>query len=175
MEAGRRVFAAARDLMLAAACSAIDPGPVFTQRKPDEAMRLLDRARFGQTERGSFVLTMESSLPPRLQQSLIEDTDPEAPLERKTCVRLAQALHSAEGAVRESAAAGILRAAATQLREEACYPATQILGSVMKLDSPNPEAGGEVVIQADLDGRLRQVKVLLGTTAYQDAIQSHSA
>jgi len=107
VEAGRRVYQAARDLMLAAACSVIDPRPVFAKRKPEEAMSFISRAKFGQTEIGSFVLTMECSIPPRLQQTLLGgDGDPDAPFDRKTCVRLAHALYAAEGATRESAASG---------------------------------------------------------------------
>lgn len=117
VEAGRRVYEAARDLLLAAACSVIDPRPVFAQRKPDEAMSLLGRARFGQTEVGSFVLTMECAVTPRLQQTLLIDPvsdaeevqeEVEAPFERRTCLRLARALQAAEGATRESAASGRL-------------------------------------------------------------------
>jgi hypothetical protein len=107
VEAGRRIYEASRDLLLAAACSVIDPRPVFSKRKPDEAMKLLDRARFGQTEVGSFILTMECSIAPRLQQPLLpDDGDPDAPLERKTSTRLAQALREAEAAARESSASG---------------------------------------------------------------------
>lgn len=109
VEAGRRVYEAARDLLLAAACSVIDPRPVFAKRKPDDAMKLLDRARFGQTEVGSYVLTIECSISPRLQQSLLpNDGDPDAPLERRTSTRLAQALREAEAATRESSASGRL-------------------------------------------------------------------
>jgi hypothetical protein len=107
VEAGRRVYAAAREILLSAACAVIDPRPVYAKRKPDEAMRLLDRARFGQTEVGSFVLTIECSVAPRLQQSLHLDAgDPDDPFERLACVKLAHALREAEAATRESAASG---------------------------------------------------------------------
>lgn len=107
VEAGRRVYEAARDLLLAAACSVLDARPVFPRRKPDEAMSLLGRARFGETELGSFVLTMECAVPPRLQASLLDDdADADAPFERKTCLRLADALLATEVAARESAASG---------------------------------------------------------------------
>lgn len=240
VEAGRRVYEAARDLLLAAACSVIDPRPVFAQRKPDEAMSLLGRARFGQTEVGSFVLTMECSIAPRLQQTLLaeqeaDSDDAEAPFERKTCLQLARALQAAEGATRESAASGmlepfrqrakdgvsanlcealaeileatsaetlragfsfaparplraaapriiafssdtaaILREGATRLRAEASYPATEIVGTVVKLDSHDAAAGGEAVLRVDFEGRIRQVKVKLDAAAYQVAIAAHS-
>jgi hypothetical protein len=109
VDAGRRVYGAARDLLLSAACSVIEPRPVFANRKPDEAMRLLDRARFGQTEVGSFVLTMECTIAPRLQQTFLsDDGGPDEPFERRSCIKLAQALQGAEAATRESTASGTL-------------------------------------------------------------------
>ena len=235
IEAGQRVFAAARDMLLAAACSVIEPRPVFAKRKPDEAMKLLSRARFGQTEVGSFVLSMECAIAPRLQTTLVsDDGDPDAPFERKTCLRLATALHAAEGATRaaaasaridpfrEQAAAGvsanlcdaiaemieatsadslgasfsfasgrplsgvvprstifsadtfpILREAAARLRDEATYPASDVIGTVKKLESADPSRGGDVVLRIDLDGRMRHVRVSLGAADYAIAHAAH--
>lgn len=109
IDAGRRVYSAARDLLLAGACSVVEPRAVFVKRKPDEAMALLSRARFGQTEVGSFVLTMECSVPPQLGQlALVDADDPDAPFERKTSLLLARALQNTENAVRRSTAADSL-------------------------------------------------------------------
>lgn len=235
VEAGRRVYEAARDLLLSAACSVIEPRPVFAKRKPEEAMRLLNTARFGQTEVGSFVLTIECGVAPRLQQPLLDDGDDiDAPFERKACVRLAYATLEAEGATRESAASGsiepfqrrtkdgvsanlceaiaeildatsadtlkmgfsfasrrplvcpvprlvafssdtsvVLREAAARLRDEAKYPATEIVGTVVRLDSHNSAAGGDAVLRAEWEGRMRLVKVTLDAAGYARAIQAH--
>lgn len=103
------MYGAAYDLLLSAACSVINPRPVFANRKPDEAMRLLGRAYFGQTEVGSFVLTMECTIAPGLQRTLLGDEDgPDEPFERRVCIMLAQALQGAEAATRESAASARL-------------------------------------------------------------------
>jgi hypothetical protein len=67
VEAGRRVYAAARDMYLAAACAVDEPRPAFPRRKTSAVMDTLERARFGQTEVGSFVLTIESEIPQRLR------------------------------------------------------------------------------------------------------------
>lgn len=234
VEAGRRVYEACRDLLLAAACAVLGPRPVFSKRKPDEAMKLLDRARFGQTEFGSFVLTMECSIAPRLEPSLPDLGDPDAPLERKTSVLLATALREAEAAVRESAATGsldpfakrmesgvsanlcdavasiidattaetlaasfsfsgrrplakevpreirfsgdtapILKEAATRLRDKATWADAEVAGSVVQLNSTNPADGGEVVLKAEIDGKLRSVRVDFDQTAYIQAIEAH--
>jgi hypothetical protein len=53
-----------RDMVLAAACAAIDKRPFFAKRK---AQQYLGRVRMGQTERGSYVLTILSPVPPELR------------------------------------------------------------------------------------------------------------
>ncbi len=103
---GARAFDGARNLVLAAACSVLDRRLVHAKRKPDAAMALIDRARFGQTEIGSFVMTIEASVAPRLQGTLLEDDDFDAPLERKTSVLLATALQATQSALQESTATG---------------------------------------------------------------------
>jgi hypothetical protein len=237
VEAGRRVYAAARDLVLSAACSVIEPRSAFATRKPEEAMTLLQRARFGQTELGSFVLTIECDIPPRLQSPLFaDDGDPDAPLERRTCIQLAHALEGAEAASRESAASGqiepfrrqtqngvsanlcdavaemleataaeairasfsfasrrplatrvarnvvftpdlsaLLREAAARLREEVTYPATEIVGPVVKLDSAEPARGGEVIVLAAVNGKRRHVHLALDADAYRKVVMAHLA
>lgn len=235
VEAGRRMYGAARDLLLSAACSVIEPRQAFPKRKPEEAMSLLSRARFGQTEVGSFVLTIECAVAPRFQQTLVDDGDPDAPFERKASVRLARAVQATQAAVRESTAAGriepfrerandgvsanlceaiaemldatfaenvwlgfsfasrrpvaagvprrvafpadtsaILHEAAARLRDEASYPSTEVLGTVVKLDSTDSSAGGDAVLRIDLDGRIRHVRIRLHTEDYQRAIQAHA-
>lgn len=57
-----------RDLVLAAACAAAEAREVFYSRKPAKAVDYMKRARLGQTEHGSFIVTVESPIP--------LDTDP---------------------------------------------------------------------------------------------------
>ncbi len=95
-----------RDLMLAAACSAIEARPVWHKRKPDQAVNYLRGVRVGQSERGSYVVTVISRIPPMLrsqQQGLFEPNDP---YERVVTRRLADALHAAESAAEASASSG---------------------------------------------------------------------
>lgn len=235
VEAGRRVFGAARDALLAAGCSVIDPRLAFGNRKPDGALNLLGRARFGQTEIGSFVLTMECTIPPRLNEVLFLEEDPDAPFERKSFVRLSEGLNAALVATRESAASGgsltpfrtrankglnanlcdavaemleatmadslrasfsfasvrpvalsvpsvtvfasgdsvLLREVAKRLREEADYPECELFGTVKKLSSEKPEAGGDVVLKANIEGQVRTVRLSLKPADYEIAIEAH--
>jgi hypothetical protein len=69
VELGARAFQCTRDLLLAAACATLDKRPVYSRKKPAAAMDYLRRVSFGPTEGGSFVLTVESSVPPRLEGS----------------------------------------------------------------------------------------------------------
>lgn len=95
-----------RDLMMAAACSAIERKPVWHKRKPDQAVQYLRTVRVGQTERGSYVLTVLSRVPPELQVQLFEDEAQDEPYERKVTAELARALAAMEQAAENAAASG---------------------------------------------------------------------
>jgi hypothetical protein len=59
-----------RDLLVAAACSAIRPQPLHPLKLPKEARHFLRSCRLGQTERGSFVATIITPVPPEIQSEL---------------------------------------------------------------------------------------------------------
>jgi hypothetical protein len=107
---GVAFHAHARDLMMAAACSAIEPRGVFATRRPTQATRYLDRAKFGQTERGSYVLTIVSPVPPRLTARVPDEgaNEVEEPYERRVTTTLMRALASAQRAADRAAATGNL-------------------------------------------------------------------
>jgi len=95
IEQGARAFQRTRDLLLAAACAAVDKRPIYSRRKPARAMEYLNRTKFGPTESGSFVLTIESSVPPQLAApSELPGIEPE-PFERSVCLALAHATTTA--------------------------------------------------------------------------------
>ncbi|MCB9788516.1 MAG: hypothetical protein H6744_17680 [Deltaproteobacteria bacterium] len=105
VDQGATFFAAARDMMLAAACAALEHRPVFSKRKPSQAMEYLRNLRFGPTEEGSFVATVESPVPPSLQLGLgLVALD--APYERRVMATLGTALHAAHHATRKATATG---------------------------------------------------------------------
>ncbi len=98
----------ARELMLAAACSATSNRAVWPNRKPDKAINFLRNVRVGQSERGSYVLKILSPVPPRLAASenghLFDDPSP--PFERKVTTALAAALQGASSAAESAATRG---------------------------------------------------------------------
>lgn len=105
LDAGARVFAHARDLMLAAACASIDPRTVWATRKPAQATDYLRALRFGPTERGSFVLTVESPVTPGLLHTP-DASDGDVPFERRVTRTLARALGEARNAAALALASG---------------------------------------------------------------------
>ncbi len=103
LERAPAVFENARSLMLAAACSALEKRPVHPNRKPEQALRFVREARMGQTERGSYVVTLAAPVP-RVQT--VEEAGfmfPELniPFGRTVTTTLQTALASMKGAAKE--------------------------------------------------------------------------
>jgi hypothetical protein len=105
---GVDLIAHAKDMMMAAACAAVRHQAYFPTRKPVAAVDYMSRLRMGQTERGSFVATIVSRVPPILtgpeSGRLFPDTDD--PFERRVVATLARALESAQCAAIEAASTG---------------------------------------------------------------------
>ncbi len=98
---GADLITGARDMLLAAACSLDDPRPLYRIGANRDANEMISRVKLGQTERGSYVVTLLTPvIPPNRQESLMPDlvTD-EDPPERRLTRQLAKALT----AVREAA------------------------------------------------------------------------
>jgi len=106
LDLGVRFVEEARNLVLAAACSAVDPRPYYARRKPAQANEYLSRVRMGQTERGSFVLTILSPVPPGLRSAEPYDAASSEPFERKVSQTLASALAAARVAAQRAAVNG---------------------------------------------------------------------
>lgn len=88
-----------REMMLAGACAAVQAKAYYSRRKPEEANRFLRGLRLGQTERGSYILTVYSPVSPSLhfgQPLLFEPPDP--PFERRAITKLANALGALKNA-----------------------------------------------------------------------------
>lgn len=97
---GAELFEGAKDLMLAAACATIDTRPNFGPRMPRQAMDYLDEVRLGQTERGSYVVTVISDVAAPEQHTLLPDDAAhlDIPFERRVTTRLVTALDAARDA-----------------------------------------------------------------------------
>ncbi|MYE00758.1 MAG: hypothetical protein F4Y03_05680 [Alphaproteobacteria bacterium] len=109
VDAGVDLVRGARDLVLAAACSLRGkPQRLYRAAANQEAVALLGRVRLGQTEQGSFVVTLLTApiVPQTRPPSLFPEDEPdEASDERKMTRRLAEAVTAAQQAA-ENAVSG---------------------------------------------------------------------
>ena len=96
----------ARDMALAAACSLQDPRPVYRAGANRDAVKLLQQMRLGQTDQGSFVVTLLTPVvPPPIPALFVDPDDHNAPIARRMTRRLLEALAAARQAT-ERAVAG---------------------------------------------------------------------
>lgn len=119
----------AREMMLAAACSTVQPRLVFRTRRPIQATEYLRHVRLGQTERGSYILNLRSAVPPRFSDAANSSDAPglsklpplviesDEPFERRVTLMLARALGVTRSALASVAVTGDIapfQAAATE-------------------------------------------------------------
>lgn len=95
---GVDLIGGSRDLLLAAACSLGEPRPLYRAGANKDANDLLNRVRLGQTEHGSFVITLLIPIAPLPAPSQCPDADDDAPIERQLTIRLIEALTAARRA-----------------------------------------------------------------------------
>ena len=73
---GINLLSGARDMILAAACSLPEPQPLYRAGANKEANAYLNRVRLGQTEQGSFAITLLSPvISPPIQQRLFSESE----------------------------------------------------------------------------------------------------
>jgi len=86
--------------MLAAACAEINVRPNFGPRVPDLARDYMDHVRLGQTERGSYVVTVISEVAAPAQRAILPDDAAhfQIPFERRVTSKLVMALSAARDA-----------------------------------------------------------------------------
>ena len=90
---GMELIGGSRDMLLSVACSLSEPRSLYRAGAHKEAGDLLDRMRLGQTDQGSFVVTLLTPIIPFPLPTLVPDLDDwGAPLERRMTRRLVEAL-----------------------------------------------------------------------------------
>lgn len=107
IDAGTELIDNARDMLLAAAAATAERRSYFPTRKPAIAMDYMDRVRLGQTEFGSYVVTLLSPVSPSLSSTAQQDLGlMEPPYERKVTMTLARALDALRRAAADAASTG---------------------------------------------------------------------
>jgi hypothetical protein len=103
---GLKLLQGGRDMLLSAACSAVRPQAFHPEMSLKEANEFIENCRLGQTERGSFVATIITPVPPSLRQDNLPGIDPlqeaDEPFARRVTTRLMASLKIVDGAVREA-------------------------------------------------------------------------
>jgi hypothetical protein len=84
---GYNLFRHAREMMLSAACSTVESKKHYEKKKPLGANNYLKQARFGQTQKGSFILTIISPI-----EANGDSNFPETPFERRVVEKLFSSL-----------------------------------------------------------------------------------
>lgn len=116
IDRGVDLFQRAREMMLAAACAAVEPRSQYQTRKPNKAVEYLSKVHIGQTERGSYVVNILSRVAPTLEPSVLLErgelfpTEPfeTDPFERLVTKTLAEALEATRSAAEYSGATGTM-------------------------------------------------------------------
>lgn len=110
LRAGVVLVQRSTDLLLAAACAAVERRSVFPSRKPALALELLDRLLLDQTERGSFILKILSPVEPLLQDGQLPLLgDAEQPFARSASIVLMEALQATRAAAAQAMGKGLMQ------------------------------------------------------------------
>jgi hypothetical protein len=100
----------AKEAILAAACATIEPRAYFAPRKFGQALDYLKKVKMGQTERGSYTVTVISKVAPVLQQPELPLEEIEDPFERRVIKTFSAAVAHVRTAAEAAAVTGSLDA-----------------------------------------------------------------
>ena len=135
---GVNLIKGARDMLLATACSLGEPKMVYRARANRSATDLLAKVRLGQTDQGSFVVTLLTPVvPPPIPMLFPDAADQDAPPERQLTIRLMEALTAVRLAVERTAAGdrNVFReAVGSGVSANLCEALAQIIESFPALD-----------------------------------------
>ncbi len=105
VDAASALVAGCRDVVLAAACAALDKRPVFPNRKPVKALEYMERVILEAPRAGSFQLTLLSPVPPALVPGTFPEDDAD-PFERKVVHTLHASLSGLRTAIQHASSTG---------------------------------------------------------------------
>jgi hypothetical protein len=188
LDAGVKIVSQSRDMLLAAACAARSPQSLYRAGANKEAIEYMRRVKLGQTEHGSFVVTLLAPVPPLLQPQLDSSwvSLDDEPMERMVTRRLMSSLEASRSAA-EMALSGdaeaFENAVALGVSANLCEAVSNLIEQSNGLDisltwartRPTPEAlrkvvfsvnDAEILKEAARTFRLRQPKpdvTLFGT------------
>ena len=135
---GIDLIGGARDMLLSVACSMNEPKSLYRLGANKEASNLLNQVRLGQTDQGSFVVTLLTPVvPPPMPALLPDPEDRDAPVERKMTKRLSEALTAAREATEKTTAGdgdAFADAVASGVSANLCEALVRLIGPFPTLD-----------------------------------------
>lgn len=140
VNAGVDLVQGARDMVLAAACSAQNPRAVYRLGANQDASQFVDRVRLGHTEEGSFVVNLLGPVvPPVVEPALGSEFDiPDSePIERRMTMRVAEAVTATRDAAERTNsgdADAFANAVALGASANLCDALTQLIEPFVELD-----------------------------------------
>jgi hypothetical protein len=106
LDEGLQLLRGGRDMLLSAACSTIRPQAFHPEMSLKQPNDFIKSCRLGQTERGSFVATIITPVPPALHQENLPGldgfVDVQEPFARRVTTRLMSSLEIVDDAVRSA-------------------------------------------------------------------------
>jgi hypothetical protein len=172
IESGVELVLHAKDLLMAAACAANDPRPTYRAGKNKDASDYMGRVRLGQTERGSFVVTLLAPVTPSLDLAETQGrfwpdlvTEPfERRVTRTLALSLAAAKEAAEGAVRNEGLSAFKKVVAKGVNANLCEALAALIDSGEGLQvsvtwartRPTPEARSSIEFSKAEAGLFRE-------------------
>jgi hypothetical protein len=139
LDSGVIFFEQAREMVLAAACATVQSKAYWARRKPAPAAEYIKKVRLGQTERGSYVITIQSPVTPALRTAI----QPEQPFERQVIETLSSSLSAVHSAARQAAATGDLEPFRTSVDAGV---SANLCDAIVRLFEASPTAQLEVSV-----------------------------
>jgi hypothetical protein len=145
LERGEALLENTQELLLAGACAAVSKRPYFATLKPQPARDYIRTLRLGQSERGSYVLTVLSPVPPHLQpaQPSFFPMEPEPPFERQAVLQVSKALTALRAAADEAMTSFQM---AVFEKAVAAGVSANLCAAVVAMGGCDPQPGDELAI-----------------------------
>jgi hypothetical protein len=163
---GSQILEQTQGMLLAAACAAVTPRPVYQTRKPTEAVDYMRKVQLGQTEQGSFVINLLSPVKPALGGQLdLWGNLVDEPFERQVTATLARGLTILKKTISEAAASSDFKpfeaAVASGISANLCESIAGLIDATGKIEiglawatvRPVRESGPLISFGSD-DGRI---------------------
>lgn len=111
LDNGVEIIQQIKELMISATYSTIEPLSIIPAKKPSTVTDHMRKLKLGQTERGSYIITIISKVTPQILQKRFNDDSElvtDEPFERKVISTLAFSLQEMKKAAEKAASTGLL-------------------------------------------------------------------